>query len=218
MRRDGGDRCGFRAAIGKALDQAREIIGKLVRSSLSASRRTRAKSAGWCILNDMVRTSTERDIAALTAIYAHHVRHGTGSFEIEPPDEAEVLRRRAAVLERGLPYLVAEIDGAVAGYAYAGAYRPRPAYRFTVENSVYVHPDLQGRGIGRTLLGALIEACTLVECRQMIAVIGDSANAASIRLHEHFGFRHVGVLRAVGFKFDRWLDTVLMQRELRVIT
>jgi phosphinothricin acetyltransferase len=165
----------------------------------------------------MVRLSTEQDIAAITAIYSHHVLHGAGSFEIDPPDEAEIARRRAAVLERGLPYLVAEIDGAITGYAYAGAYRPRPAYRFTVENSVYVHPDLCGRGIGRALMAPLIQGCEQAGARQMIAVIGDSANTASIRLHENFGFRHVGVLHAVGYKFDRWLDTVLMQRELGAI-
>jgi phosphinothricin acetyltransferase len=162
----------------------------------------------------MIRASNENDIAAIAAIYSHHVRHGTGSFEIEPPGEAEIARRRAAVLERGLPYLVAEIDGVVAGYAYAGAYRPRPAYRFTVENSVYVHPEMQGRGVGRALMARLIEASQLAGARQMVAVIGDSGNTASIRLHEHFGFHHVGILKNVGFKFDRWLDTVLMQLSL----
>jgi len=162
----------------------------------------------------MIRISSEKDIAAITAIYSHHVRHGTGSFEIEPPDEAEIARRRAAVLERGLPHLVAEVDGVVAGYAYAGAYRPRLAYRFTVENSVYVHPEMQGRGVGRALMARLIEASQFAGARQMVAVIGDSDNTASIRLHEHFGFRHVGILKNVGFKFDRWLDTVLMQLSL----
>ena len=162
----------------------------------------------------MIRPSSENDIASITSIYSHHVRHGTGSFEIEPPDEAEIARRRAAVLKRGLPHLVAEVDGVVAGYAYAGAYRPRPAYRFTVENSVYVHPEMQGRGVGRALMARLIEASQLAGARQMVAVIGDSDNTASIRLHEHFGFRHVGILKNVGFKFDRWLDTVLMQLSL----
>jgi phosphinothricin acetyltransferase len=109
---------------------------------------------------------------------------------------------------------VAEVDGVVAGYAYAGAYRPRLAYRFTVENSVYVHPEMQGRGVGRALMARLIEASQFAGARQMVAVIGDSDNTASIRLHEHFGFRHVGILKNVGFKFDRWLDTVLMQLSL----
>ena len=162
----------------------------------------------------MVRAATEADLPAITAIYSHHVRHGTGSFEIDPPDEAEIAERRRAIVSRGLPYLVAEVDGFVAGFAYAGVYRPRPAYRFTVENSVYVHADRQGRGIGRSLLGPLIESCGGAGYRQMIAVIGDSANTASIRLHERFDFRQAGVLKGVGFKFERWLDAVLMQRDL----
>jgi phosphinothricin acetyltransferase len=165
----------------------------------------------------MVRSATELDIPSITAIYAHHVLTGTASFEIDAPDETEIARRRTAVLERGLPYLVAEIEGEVVGYAYAGAYRPRPAYRFTVENSVYVKPGFQGRGIGRALMKPLIEACVRAGARQMIAVIGDGANTASIRLHERFGFRHAGTLKNVGYKFDRWLDTVLMQLDLGAI-
>ena len=162
----------------------------------------------------MIRSSTAADVPAITAIYAHHVLTGTASFETDAPDEQEIGRRRGDVLARGLPYLVAEIDGQVAGYAYAGVYRPRFAYRFTVENSVYVHPELRRHGIGRALMAPLIEGCERAGARQIVAVIGDSANTASIRLHECFGFRHVGVLRGVGFKFNRWLDTVLMQREL----
>ncbi|HZT30614.1 MAG TPA: GNAT family N-acetyltransferase [Bryobacteraceae bacterium] len=162
----------------------------------------------------LVRPASDTDLPAITAIYAHHVRHGTATFEIDPPDLAEMTRRRAELERRGLPYLVAESDGLVAGYAYAGVYRPRVAYRFTVENSIYVHPGHQGQGIGRVLLPALIEACEQRGLRQMVAVIGDRNNLASIRLHERFGFRHVGVLENVGFKFGRWLDTVLMQRAL----
>lgn len=161
-----------------------------------------------------IRPATDSDIPAITAIYSHHVLHGTASFEIDPPDEHEIARRRAEIERRSLPYLVAELDGAVVGYAYAGAYRPRIAYRFTVENSVYIHPARLGQGLGRLLLKTLIGACEQRGCRQMIAVIGDSANTASIRLHESLGFRHAGVLKSVGFKFGRWLDTVLMQLPL----
>jgi phosphinothricin acetyltransferase len=166
----------------------------------------------------LVRPSIEADISAITAIYAHAVGHGTASFEVEPPDEAEMARRRQAVLAGGYPYLVAEIDGTLAGYAYAGAYRPRPAYRFTVEDSIYVAPDRQGSGVGRALLVALIEACEALGFRQMVAVIGDSASQGSIRLHESLGFRPVGVLEAIGFKHGRWLDVVLMQRALGAAT
>ena len=162
----------------------------------------------------LVRPSIEADISAITAIYAHAVGHGTASFEVEPPDEAEMARRRQAVLAGGYPYLVAEIDGTLAGYAYAGAYRPRPAYRFTVEDSIYVALDRQGSGVGRALLVALIEACEALGFRQMVAVIGDSASQGSICLHESLGFRPVGVLEAIGFKHGRWLDVVLMQRAL----
>ena len=161
-----------------------------------------------------IRPATGADMDAIAAIYAHHVRHGTASFEIDPPDAAEIARRWSDVERRNLPYLVSEVNGAVVGYAYASPYRPRAAYRFTVENSVYVHPACLGRGLGRILLWALIDACRQRGCRQMIAVIGDSANIASIRLHESFGFRRAGVLRAVGLKFGRWLDTVLMQLPL----
>lgn len=161
-----------------------------------------------------VRPSAEADIPAIAAIYAHAVVRGTASFELEPPDEAEMARRRAALLAGGYPYLVAEIGGAVAGYAYAGPYRTRPAYRATVEDSIYVAPSRQGLGVGRALLGALIEACAAEGFRQMVAVIGDSASAGSRRLHAAQGFRLVGVLEAVGYKQGRWLDSVLMQRAL----
>ena len=154
------------------------------------------------------------DIAVITAIYAHAVRHGTASFELEPPDEREMERRRLALVAGGFPYLAAEEGGRVLGYAYAGPYRPRPAYRFSVEDSVYVAPEAQRRGLGRRLLAELIAAATAGGFRQMVAVIGDSAQAASIELHRAAGFGLVGTLEAVGWKHERWLDTVLMQRAL----
>jgi L-amino acid N-acyltransferase YncA len=161
-----------------------------------------------------VRRCEALDIPAITAIYRHAVLTGRASFELEPPDEAEMRHRRESLLSGGHPYLVAESGGEVVGYAYAGSYRARPAYRSTVENSVYVRQDCHGRGIGRLLLAALVEEASTRGFRQMIAVIGDSANTASIRLHEALGFAHVGVLRSVGWKHERWLDTVLMQRAL----
>jgi len=154
------------------------------------------------------------DIPAITAIYGHAVRHGNASFELDPPDVAEMARRRDGILAAGYPYIVAEIDGTVRGYSYASAYRTRPAYRFAVENSVYVAPDTQGQGIGRALLPALIERCTASCFRLMVAVIGDSANHASIRLHEACGFTHAGLLPNIGWKHGRWLDSVLMTRAL----
>jgi phosphinothricin acetyltransferase len=161
-----------------------------------------------------IRPATLADIAAITRIYAHAVRHGTASFELEPPDEAEMTRRMKAVLDGKFPYFVAEIDGAVSGYAYASFYRTRPAYRYTVEDSVYVAPDMQRRGIGIALLKKLIEACTALGYRQMIAVIGDSDQAASIGVHKACGFEPAGNLKSVGWKFGRWIDTPLMQRAL----
>jgi L-amino acid N-acyltransferase YncA len=162
----------------------------------------------------LVRTATTADIPAITAIYRHHVLHGLATFEIEPPDENEMTRRFAAIAELGLPYLAAEIMGNVAGYAYAGVYRPRPAYRFTVENSIYVAASHTGQGAGSALMPALIEGCAAAGRRQIIAVIGDSENLGSIRLHEKFGFARVGLLPAVGYKFGRWVDSILMQRDL----
>ena len=161
-----------------------------------------------------LRAATAGDAEATAAIYAHHVRTGTASFEIEPPDTAEMERRWRDVTSRGLPYLVAVADGAVIGFAYAGPYRPRPAYRFTVEDSIYVRSEACGRGIGRALLAALIDASGRAGARQMLAVIGDADNAPSIRLHAALGFHHVGLLETVGNKFSRWLDVVLMQRAL----
>ena len=161
-----------------------------------------------------VRAARDADVAEIAAIYGHYVRTALATFEVDPPDAAEMARRRAGVLAHGLPYLVAELEGSVAGYAYAAPYRLRPAYRFTVENSVYVHPAHAGKGLGRLLLSGLIAGCEAAGARQMVAVIGDSGNAASIGLHAALGFRHVGVLRSVGFKSGRWVDTVLMQRPL----
>jgi len=161
-----------------------------------------------------VRHATRADIPAITRIYGHSVEHGTASFELSAPDEAEMTRRFNELTTNGFPYLVAAVDGAVVGYAYAGPYRPRPAYRFTVENSVYVAHDSHRRGVGKLLLQALIEACTEKGFRLMVAVIGDSNQAASIGLHEAAGFKHAGVFENIGYKFDRWLDNILMQRTL----
>jgi L-amino acid N-acyltransferase YncA len=161
-----------------------------------------------------IRPAQPRDIAAIARIYAHAVRHGTASFELEPPDEAEMARRYEALVAGRFPYVVAELGADIAGYAYAGPYRGRPAYRFAVEDSVYIAPQFHRRGIGRALLAALVAESEAGGFRQMIAVIGDSAQTASIALHEAAGFRLVGTFEAVGFKFDRWLDSVLMQRAL----
>jgi phosphinothricin acetyltransferase len=164
-----------------------------------------------------VRPATTADIPAIAAIYGDAVRTGTASFELEPPDAAEMLRRYEALMHAGYPYLVAvdgDAGGTVLGYAYAGAFRPRIAYRFTVENSVYVAPFAHKRGVGRALMTTLIDECTARGFRQMIAVIGDSANAGSIALHRGCGFHDVGNLRCTGLKFGGWLDTVLMQRAL----
>lgn len=161
-----------------------------------------------------VRPATLADIAAITRIYAHAVLHGTASFELEPPTEAEMAQRMQALLDGKFPYFVAEVDGKIAGYAYASLYRTRPAYRFTVEDSIYVTPDMHRRGIGKALLERLIEACTAMGFRQMIAVIGDSDQAGSIGVHEACGFEPAGNLKNIGWKFGKWLDTPLMQRAL----
>jgi phosphinothricin acetyltransferase len=161
-----------------------------------------------------VRRAALADIPAITRIYTHAVDHGTASFELTAPDEGEMTRRFNELTTGGFPYLVAVIDGTVVGYAYAGPYRARPAYRFTVENSVYVAHDSHRRGVGKALLEALIEASTEKGFRLMVAVIGDSNQVASIGLHEATGFKHAGVFENIGYKFDRWLDSVLMQRAL----
>ncbi|MFN3304440.1 MAG: GNAT family N-acetyltransferase [Roseateles sp.] len=161
-----------------------------------------------------VRPSTDADLPAIQAIYAQAVLEGTGTFETEVPAVDEMARRRAEVLGRGLPWLVAERGGKVLGYAYANYFRPRLAYRFCVEDSIYLAPAAQGQGVGRLLLAELIARCEAAGARQMLAVIGDAANAGSIGVHTALGFQHTGVLKSAGWKFGRWLDVVLMQRPL----
>jgi L-amino acid N-acyltransferase YncA len=153
-------------------------------------------------------------MTAIESIYAHHVLHGLATFEEIPPASAELLARRAQIISAGLPYLVAEAHGRVLGYAYATSYRARPAYRYTIEDSIYVADGFRGRGIGGVLLQALVARCEAGPWRQMLAVIGNSDNAASIALHRRLGFESVGTLKSVGFKLGRWVDTVLMQRTL----
>ncbi|WP_243370054.1 GNAT family N-acetyltransferase [Microvirga solisilvae] len=165
-------------------------------------------------MSPIVRPSADTDIPAIAAIYAHAVLTGTASFELEPPAQDEMARRRTSLLEGGYPYLVAERDGEVLGYAYAGAYRTRPAYRSTVEDSIYVAPSAQGQGIGRLLLEALIKECEALDFRLMVAVIGDEESKGSISLHRSLGFEPVGILKGIGYKHGRWLSTVLMQRPL----
>ena len=161
-----------------------------------------------------VRAATTADIPAITAIYRPAVVSGTASFELSAPDEAELARRMASVIDASFPYLVAEVGGKVTGYGYLGAYRPRPAYAWSVENSIYVAPDAQRAGVGRALLSALVDIATKRGSRQMIAVIGDSGQRGSIGLHRAAGFTFCGTVHAVGFKNGRWLDQVLMQRAL----
>jgi len=167
-------------------------------------------SAGPLIIRD----SEDRDLPAIAAIYGHHVLHGFGSFEEIPPDVAEMARRRSDILAKGFAYLVAELDGRVMGYAYASAYRPRIAYRFSVEDSIYVSPEAPRKGIGRALLERMIAQCSAQGYRQMVAVIGDTRNLGSIGLHAALGFRVVGTLPSIGFKHGRWVDSVFMQRPL----
>lgn len=162
----------------------------------------------------IIRPSRDDDIAAITAIYGYHVRHGLASFEEVPPLAEEIGRRRADIVARGLPYLVAERGGRVVGYCYAGPFRPRVGYRFTLEDSIYVDQAEVGRGVGRALLVPLLGRCAELGYRQMVAVIGGRETVPSIRLHQALGFTEVGVFEAVGFKFGRWVDIVLMQRAL----
>jgi L-amino acid N-acyltransferase YncA len=161
-----------------------------------------------------LRPSTDADLPAIQAIYGHAVEHGTGTFETEVPTVEEMGRRRAEVLSRQLPWLVAERGGEILGYAYANYFRPRLAYRFCVEDSIYLAPSAQGQGVGRLLLAELIGRCEAAGSRQMLAVIGDAENAGSIGVHTALGFQHTGVLKSAGWKFGRWLDVVLMQRTL----
>lgn len=162
----------------------------------------------------LIRPAAAEDFAAIQSIYAHHVRHGLASFEEAPPDAAEMRRRHDDVVRQGLPYLVAHDGGAILGYGYCSLYRTRSAYRYTLEDSVYVKDGMQGRGVGRALLAELIARCEALGYRQLVAVIGDSANAASIGLHASLGFVRAGNLRSTGFKFGRWVDSILMQRPL----
>lgn len=161
-----------------------------------------------------IRPSRDDDIDAITLIYAHHVLHGTGTFEVDPPSVQDMRARRAEVLARGLPWLVAESDNQVSGFAYCNWFKPRPAYRFSAEDSIYLAPHANGQGLGRALLAELTTQAERAGVRKLIAVIGDSGNTGSIGVHRAVGFQHVGVLASCGWKFDRWLDVVLMERSL----
>jgi L-amino acid N-acyltransferase YncA len=161
-----------------------------------------------------IRPSLDADVSAITAIYAHHVLHGTGTFEITPPTEQDMATRRADVLSKELPYLVVEEDGKVLGFAYCNWFKPRPAYRFSAEDSIYLAPDAHGKGLGKLLLVELMAQAERAGVRKLIAVIGDSANLGSIGVHRSCGFQHVGILGACGWKFERWLDVVLMERAI----
>jgi phosphinothricin acetyltransferase len=162
----------------------------------------------------LIRPSRDEDVAAITAIYRHHVLTGTGTFEIDPPTEADMAGRRADVLSKGLPYLVVEDEGRVMGFAYCNWFKPRPAYRFSAEDSIYMAPNVQRKGMGRALLAELCTQAERVGVRKFLAVIGDSANAGSIGVHTALGFNHVGVIKSCGWKFDRWLDVVMMEKPL----
>jgi phosphinothricin acetyltransferase len=162
----------------------------------------------------LIRSSLDADIQAITAIYAHHVRHGTGTFEIDPPSYADMASRRDDVRAKGLPYLVAADGDKVLGFAYCNWFKPRPAYRFSAENSIYLAADAHGQGLGRALLAELAARAEKAGVRKLIAVIGDAANAGSIGVHRSVGFRQVGILNSCGWKFDRWLDVVLMEKAL----
>jgi L-amino acid N-acyltransferase YncA len=162
----------------------------------------------------LIRPSRDEDIAAITAIYRHHVLHGTGTFEIDPPTEADMAARRADVLAKGLPYLVVEEAGQVLGFAYCNWFKPRPAYRFSAEDSIYMAADAHHKGLGKALLAELCAQAERAGVRKFLAVIGDSANAGSIGVHRSVGFGHVGTVKSCGWKFDRWLDVVMMEKTL----
>lgn len=162
----------------------------------------------------IIRSSQDQDLAAITAIYAHHVLHGTGTFEVDPPSQEDMRTRRADVLSKGLPYLVAADGEQVLGFAYCNWFKPRPAYRFSAEDSIYISPEAQGKGLGRALLAELSAQAEKAGVRKLIAVIGDSANTGSIGLHLSVGFSHVGTLKSCGWKFDQWLDVVMMEKTI----
>ena len=162
----------------------------------------------------LIRPSCDEDIAAITAIYAHHVLHGTGTFETEAPGTSHIAARRANVLSKGLPYLVAVQDGEIAGFAYGNWFKPRPAYRYSVEDSIYLTPDLQRKGLGRALLAELLACCEAAGIRKVMAIVGDSANAGSVGVHRAVGFTQVGTIDACGWKFGAWRDIVIMQKTL----
>ena len=164
----------------------------------------------------LIRSSRDEDLPAITAIYAHHVLHGTGTFETEPPNEASMMARRADVLSKGLPYLVVEHDRKVAGFAYGNWFKPRPAYRYSVEDSIYLAPDLQRKGLGRALMAELLAQFEAVGIRKVMAIIGDSANAGSVGIHQAFGFTQVGIVESCGWKLGAWRDIVIMQKTLGV--
>lgn len=164
----------------------------------------------------LIRPSSDADLPAITAIYAHHVLHGTGSFETEPPSVADMTTRRADVLSKGLPYLVVEQDGKIAGFAYGNWFKPRPAYRYSVEDSIYMAPDLQGKGLGRALLAELMARFEAVGIRKVMAIVGDSANTGSVGIHLALGFTQVGIVDSCGWKFGAWRDIVIMQKTLGV--
>ena len=162
----------------------------------------------------LIRPSSDADLPAITAIYAHHVLHGTGSFETEPPNIADMTARRADVLSKGLPYLVVEQDGKIAGFAYGNWFKPRPAYRYSVEDSIYMAPDLQGKGLGRALLTELMARFEAAGIRKVMAIVGDSANTGSVGIHLALGFTQVGIVDSCGWKFGAWRDIVIMQKTL----
>ena len=162
----------------------------------------------------LIRPSSDADLPAITAIYAHHVLHGTGSFETEPPSVADMMARRADVLSKGLPYLVVEQDGKIAGFAYGNWFKPRPAYQYSVEDSIYMAPDLQGKGLGRALLTELMARFEAVGIRKVMAIIGDSTNTGSVGIHLALGFTQVGIVDSCGWKFGAWRDIVIMQKTI----
>jgi len=177
---------------------------------------TRCEALDYNVYPEMhtIRPSQDTDLPQITAIYAHHVLNGTGTFETSPPSEADMATRRADVLGKGLPYLVAEEDGRVLGFAYCQWFKPRPAYRFSAEDSIYLHADAAGKGLGKELLAALADAAQAVGVRKLIAVIGDSNNLGSVGVHRSLGFSPVGMFKSCGWKFGKWLDIVLMEKAI----